>query len=480
MQSRVQSISTPHIRMKPPSRSIYLAKKGILLQNHPCTYKSNESKRQKSDCYQLSESLLNSLDWNEAEERRWRQLFGKRIASVFNRSTKRDFPEVFPGSAISNIGAGSSQFERYQRILSTRGAKYAPNWEMTAISGASTHSRWPWLYVDKPLISVLNPDVMYTWLDPAPPRSKLLADKLPQLARSRNYSLDEIRSVLELVHCEWAKALNPFYDLKALSLCREILAQELHRDKYRSTPEAIELIFELEAYAFYSSILNRYKSIFTGEYQGLWLEIVLVPLAVMKPTELCQPDRLFDELRNLYLGRTAPVVINEHESVADGNHRLTAAWLWNLLNASVKTSWKIDDTAFQKAIADFIEGHKGEISPVTVHEVLRHLATILEDESRASFLEDQIKPWLRRHRMQSRIESLPAVVLTTYNGLAAIAESYDSRQEITRFEPGIYEALLNLKSKVLPPRACYHFADRVPLPWFALVEPNSSAQSEVQ
>ncbi|MEZ4544399.1 MAG: hypothetical protein R3C24_10900 [Cyanobacteriota/Melainabacteria group bacterium] len=207
---------------------------------------------------------MNSLDWNEAEERRWRQLFGKRIASVFKRSTKRDFPEVFPGSAISNIGVGSSQFERYQSILSTRGAKYAPNWEMTPISGASTHSRWPWLYVDKPLISVLNPDAMYTWLDPAPPRSKLLADKLPQLARSRNYSLDEICSVLELVHCEWAKTLNPFYDLKALSLCREILAQELHREKKRATPEAIELILpELEAYARYSSILNRYKSIFS-------------------------------------------------------------------------------------------------------------------------------------------------------------------------------------------------------------------------
>ncbi|MEZ4544398.1 MAG: hypothetical protein R3C24_10895 [Cyanobacteriota/Melainabacteria group bacterium] len=88
-------------------------------------------------------------------------------------------------------------------------------------------------------------------------------------------------------------------------------------------------------------------------------------------------------------GRTAPVVINEHESIADGNHRLTAAWLWNLLNASVKTCWKIDDTNF-KAIADFIiEGHKGEISPVTIQRC-RTPGNNSRGRVQSIFSEDQI------------------------------------------------------------------------------------------
>lgn len=471
--------SESSISMMRPSRDAYLERKGIELLN--CSGVRTEFPN--TEVYDLAPDLVEALDWTDLEKSRWKHLFGPRLYAAVNGSAIRNknliLPESFSGTTPTGLNAGTTQYDRFKRIIELQ-SKVEPTewkWKTGAVSRTSADCEWPWLHIEKPFISALNPDLMYSWHNNSSASQRLLADRLLEFAKRTNFSPEIINSVLELVHCEWAKTLNSFYDHSSLLFCSEILKQQL-TERSLTAEETLELLFEMEYFAFYSSLANRYKNLYAGEFEGYWLEIVDLPLSRLKPTELCQTGRLFDELVNLYQGRTAPVIVNEYESIADGNHRLTASWLWNLLRASAKEDWSIRSDHFQTALARFFEEHKEIISPVTVHEVARHLAAILEDSSKFKFLENQIKPWMLSSKPSKRIDSIPAVVLTTYNSLAAIAEPYDLNQEIIRFEPGIYEALVNLHCKVLPARACYHFADRVPLPWFALVGPNSHKPSD--
>jgi hypothetical protein len=40
---------------------------------------------------------------------------------------------------------------------------------------------------------------------------------------------------------------------------------------------------------------------------------------------------------------------------------------------------------------------------------------------------------------------------------------------LVRFDPAIYALLQQESTTFLPARACYHFADRIPLPWFSVL-----------
>ncbi len=457
--------------MKTPSEELYKDIKGISLSSHRSPGSFADSETSTRSPYKLSENLLSTLGWEMQDEERWNKVFGPRVAGILSSASgipdqEENLPEVFPGVVIEELSLEKTQYKRFLKTLEIRRRASNSRWDTRHVSRLSSNLFWPWLYVERPYITALNPGLFYGWSPPEVKEAELdQSEKIRTLAMSK-LSLEEVHSLLEMVHADWGKTLRARYDLKFLTLAREIIKKE--RDKI-DPAQLHSLIFELEAFAHYASLVSSNEAVYTGFFQGLWVEIVRVPLQTIRATELCQTERLLDELLNLCEGRTAPVVINEYGSVADGNHRLTATWLWNLLSATRNCEWSLANEQFQKAVGEFVRLRRESMSPVTVHEILRHLALMLDNSRHKERLENHLKAKFRDNCIQYQIESLPAVYISTYNNVAAIAEIYDKEEKILRFEPGIYEALLSLKSKVLPERACYHFADRVPLPWFDLI-----------
>ena len=157
-----------------------------------------------------------------------------------------------------------------------------------------------------------------------------------------------------------------------------------------------------------------------GIFAANWVEVARLPLSAFCPTELCETDRLLEELINLVQRGFAPIVVNEDMCVADGNHRLAAAWLWNLFCSTSELNWDLGDQIFQLKVADFIRTRL--VQPVLIHEVLDHLASLLSDSDSKQLLEESI----RRHVSPSRqIESLLATLLPEYLSGAVVKAPYD-------------------------------------------------------
>ena len=476
---REVSSAAPGWSMKTPCKDLYKDIKGIAFSCADNKEVKNESTIPQT-VYMLPDKLLSALDWQKRDSLRWTNVFGPRISGIVDPETSAGARfEIFPGVAVRDFTPGQSQYQKFLQILELRKKRALNRWDTRRVSRLSANLYWPWQHVERPHITALNPGLLYGWY---PTEDNENHDKtwreIKELVTGE-LTMPSIRSILELVHSEWGKTLRTNFDLKYLTLAAEILKIESQKIESEAL---LSLIFELESFAHYSSITNRHTEIYTGTFEGLWVEVVEASIQTIRATELCQTERLFDELINLCEGRTAPVILNEYGSIADGNHRFTAVWLWNLLSATRDCCWSIGDDQFQRSIGEFLRRKKAQISPVTVHEILRHLALILQNREQGEKLREYLKPRFNNNRIQYQIENLPAVFISTYNNVAAIAEIYDRDGDIVRFEPGIYEALLSLNSKVLPERACYHFADRVPLPWFDLVnteatEPHKSPES---
>lgn len=458
------TISDPHA----PS---YLKRKGIELHRRAVTTVGTTL----SGSSLLSDRLLAQLQWDSLALRRWTYLFGPRLQASLKRVGGQP-PMLFPGLPLtlelfrdcSEESSKTSELtiDLFKRISSLQmECGPATQQKDDRITSALPTTTWSWQFIERPALEqiILNTSTKALSTDP----EKQLFPSIRQRTNRavcrpfKDQRLAEIRGILETIHNAWSQAAAPAYSESSLLVAEEIISREVSND---SNLNIIPLLFEIESFAATETIFKRMSPLASGMYGGVWLEIGTMPLHSVTGTELCQSSRLFDELISLANGHTAPLVVNEYGCLADGNHRLTAAWIWNILSALKDETWSLDHPDFQTSVSSVIAGLNGKMSLVSQHEALHHLDVFLSDESLRANLVENLQ---NKHAMQP-ISELPVIPLLEYSTLAVIGEAYCDSKNCVRFEPGTYELFTKQHNIVLPARACYHFADRVPLPWFSI------------
>ena len=223
----------------------------------------------------------------------------------------------------------------------------------------------------------------------------------------------------------------------------------------------------MEAFASYITYLEKIDPIASGVFSENWLDVGYLPLVSIKPTELCVTERLYSELFNIHEIGFAPIVVNEFDSVADGNHRLTSAWLWNILKFCSNVPWNVESSLFKSRMKQYALLNESAMGDLMLYESFKQLGKLLSDKDKARNLESRLKPVVKQHKT---ITKMPVVFSPEYSTNAVIKSDYDLNKELRRVPPLLYELLANSQDLVLPPRASYHFTDSVPMPWFKVLE----------
>jgi hypothetical protein len=450
-----------------PSSEKYLSQKGINLR-----WRETYGARSDGELYLPLKSLAAQMKRDAGALRRWQHLFAPRMSAASSLRSAQA-PSLFPGHAMhipaSARDSKATESETahdalpYHQFLKLQSICADPSHTDSNLSSDTPDSNgWPWSQIGEPEIVMLD-------LAPGLERNKPTRDhtelgaQIESIVATNVIGVDVMRHCLDRIHEAWAPESRSFaYDETILMVACEILSKQ-----EAPPPNLISIFFELELFASYSTMLLNQISIGSGFYAGNWLDVLAVPISRLKATERCHAERILDEMKNLRDGKTAPVVINEYGCVADGNHRLTAAIVWNMLNRCQSATWALENDQFQKHIAQAASDLLDNGSIVALHEGLRCLGILLSDEGMKKSLM-RLKKSIKEHS----IESLPAVPILEYSSLAVVASLYETSGTLLRFLPRMYEILSEQNNLTLSARACYHFADHVPLPWFSVI-PNA-------
>lgn len=417
----------------------------------------------------------------------------------FASETKVAMPSYFPGPIIPGPGGlhchevnrGNLLFDQFKHLLSydlkaaNRLQQPSPAYQAIKTNKTNPTSlfatqapapeEWAWTNVAEPQLSFLH-QVMETTEDKPSPSYQFdtlnalqnQAQTLYDLAKLDSFSLSTVTTLLRLIRQAWHQSIfiDPAQAEAAAQPALLQAAQFLKDNQEIIGDNLLYVLFELDAMIAYQSISANLHTFASGVFAGNFVEVALYPLVKLGATEFCVRERLFDEVINLVGRGFAPVVINEHGLIADGNHRVTASWIWNILKftAAKGLDWSLDDQEFQKAIGEYFA--QSQESAVSRHEALSHLAHFLSRPEYRSKLNTYIRPLLADY---DYIKELPVVFLPEYLSQAVVKSHYDEGTKIERACPSVYETLALNDSLVLPPRASYHFTDSALLPWFTVL-----------
>lgn len=427
---------------------------------------------------------------NTSRSQKWLAFYEMRLQAALSGETPST--SFFPGDTIPGPGGGSCQdiyrgslmssqfFNLFDFTAGTPETQRLGQFTQPPRYAAQKTELWPWAHAERPdnLVFVdmqtLGEEILQSAASSRQTKSneqiqsnaqnqkhiykKQLEDTCLTLLADYKNNLPDI---LLTIHTAWSDAPAVCYSQESLEEANRALATlmpKLNRDNL------LDVLFELEALSSYSTYVGKSNIFASGMFAGNWLEVSLAPLRSIRATEFCVRERLFDELLNLTSQRYAPIVINEFGSVSDGNHRLTASWLWNLLKFTSDCNWSLEDTYFQQKIGRFIS--EFQPGPISTHEILGHLAFFLSNPECRSRLKNQVKRLISRHGF---ISEVPVVLLPEYSSSTVIKDKYDAGLGIVRLAPSLYHALQVDPSLVLPPRASYHFTDSALLPWFSVL-----------
>lgn len=198
-----------------------------------------------------------------------------------------------------------------------------------------------------------------------------------------------------------------------------------------------------------------------GIERGVWCEIGLLDLSVIKATELVQTARAIQELRTLYMRGFAPIVVNEWGCNTDGSHRQVAAWLWNALCDSSSRHENVPEAS----IENFLPLHRHDMGPLLAHEVDRVFREGCADKGLRIIIHDA----LREARPDRRVERLPVCLVPEWSAATVIKGPYDDHGTSIRVCPSVYGLMVRERQIVLPARGPYHRTDAFLLPWFKVV-----------
>lgn len=422
---------------------------------------------------EVSPELVRVLDDTPQMTRRWHGFFGRRIHAA--TADNLDIPAYFPGHTVPAPGSqaccngvryrGSLLADQYRDLLGFDGGQPYLKHGRLVSSAASVRARpikqrhfWPWHYIQQPELRFVDSEV-------EPSADGAEGDVVDHLRHSvqalRKQKDASVGRLLTFLHQAWTNTTVPTYSDVSLSVVERVLVDNA---EYLNGDQALKLLFELEGFAGYSTLVDKVNPVASGIFSGNWIDVGTLPLQACRGTEFCISSRLFSELRNLSKRGFAPIVLNEFENVSDGNHRLTASWIWNILSRCLEFEWDLDNLQFQLRVRDVVQ--QMAPSEVSKHEALHHLGVFLnKDEYRL-----QLNGEIRSLIMQAgSFQQVPVVFLPEYFSATVVKHAYDAGVATLRVSPAVYEAMRHNSNAVLPPRASYHFTDCALLPWFSVV-----------
>lgn len=412
---------------------------------------------------------------------------------------KLEAPSYFPGPIIPGPGGphchevnrGNLLFDQFKHLLSfdskanSRLLKPASEVIPTALfaTPAYTLEEWAWTQISAPQLQFLHQAISEESSISTDEQKDAVSSLQAQAhahylqAQLANFSPASIETLLSVVRQAWHQSiLSTRSEGETLSAqAIEQAGQWLRQNQEKIGDNLLYVLFELDAMIAYQSISAGLHTFAAGVFAGNFVEVALYPLVKLGATEFCVRERLFDEVINLVGRGFAPVVINELGLIADGNHRVTAAWIWNILKytAEQNLDWSLDDEQFQKATASYFA--QSQESAVSRHEALSHLAHFLSRPEYRSKLNTYIRPLLADY---DYIKELPVVFLPEYLSQAVVKSHYDEGSKTERACPSVYETLAMNDRLVLPPRASYHFTDSALLPWFTVLVLRQNQEEE--
>lgn len=440
---------------------------------------------------------LSQLDFAESESsnlaqtEKWQVFYNERLEAALTCESCEEDPACrtfFPGHTIPSPGGaschevyrGSLMYRQFLNLFKFDGGRpdHSPAFQTASLPHiAVSHSEpWLWTQVKRPDLSFIDmKKIADETLQQATQtdfgknaKEEIYCTKLKNtcyaLLRERqlNDGTANFSDLLLAVHGAWSDAPATTYSAESL-LCAEqtfnTFQERINDDNFLS------VLFELEALASYHTFHSQSQIFASGSFAGNWLAVSLAPLASVHATEFCVRDRLLDEIINLSGQRFAPIIMNEFGSVSDGNHRLTSCWMWNLLKFTSNCNWSLEDDEFQEKVGKFVNEFAEELGPISLHEVLGHLAGFLSNPEQRSRLHNHVKRATSRHGF---IFEVPVILLPEYSSSTVVKDIYDDGKAVVRVNPSVYYAMQQDRSLVLPPRASYHFTDSALLPWFSV------------
>ncbi len=468
-------------RFRDPDLSAYAKQKSLAMVSA-----DTEEVNTLEQCNWL-DSPLGTSDVPRYLVRIWDHFYSRRVSAALEYAG--EFPRVvslFPGHTVLSPGSevsdfryrGSLAFEQFLDLF--RYSKGVPS-----VSGVENLLRkqlvdeqpfWPWKDVALPRLQFVTAD--YEAMSEAGDRSaqaeaqrRFLDGLQTSCAATVSGSNPEL-ACLKLVHRAWTDTAFPVYSKFAIAVVSRVMDQARER---LNQVNLLPFLFELESFASYVTYLSRIAPVASGWYSGSWLDVGYMPLTQIRSTELCVRQRLIEEVINIPLRGFAPVVVNEFDSVADGNHRVTSTWIFNILKHAMHTEWSLDNDDFQLRVREYVEAHREALGLVSLYETLKQLASFLNDRHDRARLNGLLKPALRRARA---IRKLPVVMLPEYSMGTVEKEAYDNHGLLMRVPPSLYAEIAQSSDMVLPARASYHFTDAVPMPWFEVVKQAGFSDSE--
>jgi hypothetical protein len=396
--------------------------------------------------YERQKDLITVSNWGadvQTPRTPAKAVFLRRIDCALRRRPDQA-PNIFPGNLVPQPGTASTFVDR--GILFYEQYRFYKQWGLYAspppilsVTPIDPRTPWPWRW-ERPNLFLL----------------KESSGAHQEAATTEHaFAFDRVRLLRD--------CLTYQYSAQSLEFLRRLTMQAL---SIKDRDPALLVLFEIEAAASFLTFTERMPVLLEAESGRNWTAVYCMPLLQIRQTELCETERIFDELFNLGRVRFAPIVVNEYSTIADGNHRFTSAWIWNVLRQCLSQSWNLDCKEFQDAIWAAMNRLDLFSVPTTAHEVLFHLGVLLSRYDIAATLEARLKPVLRHG---SDIAQVPVVLLPEYLSGAADKGLYDAGTAVKRAHPAIYRTIAEAPNTVLPARASYHYTDCVPLPWFDVI-----------
>lgn len=407
----------------------------------------------------------------------WDELFAPRLAAAA-QGWRGKYVSHFPGHTVPGEGASNSVrytgalfIEKLEHLLGLAGGfssirqfqSSEPKFEVESLSLVD----WLWTQVAQPRLRLLKPVVIQKKATKSE-ISQLLdwaGDMVWQFVKQDGVP---IRELLSFVRKLWSSHTKPpVYSPETLQAAREVINHFKYNSRREGDRNWLALACELEAclsYFEYSWPLNVSGY---GVFNGSWLEVGRLPLTDIQCVELVVTRRVLQELVNIRTKGFAPIVVNEYGCDTDGTHRITATWVWNLLQSLGGVDINLGRSEFQAEVAGFITEHGDLMGPLMVRESLLALSNILADEQMCSVLRDSVLPYVSQYYP---VTHLPVLLLPEYLCGAVIKGPYDEGIAGYRVDPSVYEFLSQDRSCTLPARGPYHLTDRALLPWFEVLE----------
>ncbi|NQV90441.1 hypothetical protein HQ487_03485 [Candidatus Uhrbacteria bacterium] len=382
--------------------------------------------------------------------------YGPRLSLAGRGDLGHDFLARFPGTHVPLLGnrghvysLGSLAIDRFLRASAWQGGVLSDGTdEIFSIEETPRAHLWPWRYPEPALSTII----------PAAER------KLVSEARLQTFSDDVLSSgdPIKLIETAWSPHTRSRHEVAQGDQMRQCL-QEHKRN--------LPLLFELEDTLAHLYWTREHPCVGQGFYRGCYLELYLMELSEIRNTEIAQTGRVLQELCTLIERGFAPVVVNEYGANVDGTHRQTASWLWNLLHGLTVQDLHLDSSTIHEHIARFMNAYKEQMGPVTVREVLRIFAELIDDPVSCIVLAQKILPMTHVH---PQIRQLPVLFLREASWPTVRYREYLGGERAVRVDPLIYERMEANPSLVLPAhgQGPYHLTDRELVYWFDVLSIN--------